>query len=397
MGFRFSKRITIVPGVRLNISRSGISTSVGPRGLSLTMGKRGTYLNAGLPGTGLAYRERLDRSGTRNVPNPAADSAGYSGPIKVKVDDDGSLIITDLEDAPLPPAIVKRVKVEMSDEIQALLEKAAAKINQALDECLSAHMMTPRPDSLPALPPAFDLDEPRRPSTDAPGLLDKMFLRSSRMEKEAQELEAQYQQDLVEWNAARDAHEKARSDIDKAIRLAAKGYSAQMERALDYVLSGIAWPKETLLEYEFSHDVSGIALDIDLPDEGDVPNRTAEARGNGKLTFKTRSEAQTRKDFVSLCYGTVFRVVGEVFALLPGIQKCLASGYIQRTDLATGSIGDQYVISALISRDQWETLDFSRLEAIDPGATLKAFGAVVSVDRTSRFREITPMDLATLG
>lgn len=397
MGFRFSKRITIVPGVRLNISRSGISTSVGPRGLSLTMGKRGTYLNAGLPGTGLAYRERLDRSGTRNVPNPAADSAGYSGPIKVKVDDDGSLIITDLEDAPLPPAIVKRVKVEMSDEIQALLEKAAAKINQALDECLSAHMMTPRPDSLPALPPAFDLDEPRRPSTDAPGLLDKMFLRSSKMEKEAQELEAQYQQDLVEWTAARDAHEKARSDIDKAIRLAAKGYSAQMERALDYVLSGIAWPKETLLEYEFSHDVSGIALDIDLPDEGDVPNRTAEARGNGKLTFKTRSEAQTRKDFVSLCYGTVFRVVGEVFALLPGIQKCLASGYIQRTDLATGSIGDQYVISALISRDQWETLDFSRLEAIDPGATLKAFGAVVSVDRTSRFREITPMDLATLG
>ncbi|MBN0430602.1 DUF4236 domain-containing protein, partial [Pseudomonas aeruginosa] len=63
MGFRFSKRITIVPGVRLNISGSGISTSVGPRGLSLTMGKRGTYLNAGLPGTGLAYRERLDRSG----------------------------------------------------------------------------------------------------------------------------------------------------------------------------------------------------------------------------------------------------------------------------------------------------------------------------------------------
>ncbi len=397
MGFRFSKRITIVPGVRLNISGSGISTSVGPRGLSLTMGKRGTYLNAGLPGTGLAYRERLDRSGTRNAPNPAADSAGYSGPIKVKVDDDGSLIITDLEDAPLPPAIVKRVKVEKSDEIQALLEKAAAKINQTLNECLSAHMMTPRPGSLPALPPAFDLDEPRRPSTDAPGLLDKMLLRSSRMEKEAQELEAQYQQDLVEWNAARDAHEKARSDIDKAIRLAAKGYSAQMERALDYVLSGIAWPKETLLEYEFSHDVSGIALDIDLPDEGDVPNRTAEARGNGKLTFKTRSEAQTRKDFVSLCYGTVFRVVGEVFALLPGIQKCLASGYIQRTDLATGSIGDQYVISALISRDQWETLDFSRLEAIDPGATLKAFGAVVSVDRTSRFREITPMDLATLG
>nr|WP_238597265.1 DUF4236 domain-containing protein [Pseudomonas sp. MF6394] len=55
MGFRFSKRITIVPGVRLNISGKGVSTSIGPRGLSMTMGRNGTYLNAGLPGTGLSY------------------------------------------------------------------------------------------------------------------------------------------------------------------------------------------------------------------------------------------------------------------------------------------------------------------------------------------------------
>ena len=63
MGFRFSKRITIVPGVRLQHQRFGNQYLVGPRGLSLTMGKRGTYINAGLPGTGLSYRERLDRSG----------------------------------------------------------------------------------------------------------------------------------------------------------------------------------------------------------------------------------------------------------------------------------------------------------------------------------------------
>ncbi|WP_249352899.1 DUF4236 domain-containing protein [Pseudomonas asiatica] len=62
MGWRFSKRITIVPGVRLNISPSGLSASVGPRGLSMTMGRNGTFLNAGLPGTGLSYRQRLDGS-----------------------------------------------------------------------------------------------------------------------------------------------------------------------------------------------------------------------------------------------------------------------------------------------------------------------------------------------
>ena len=32
MGFRFQKRIKIMPGVRLNLSKSGASWSVGPRG-----------------------------------------------------------------------------------------------------------------------------------------------------------------------------------------------------------------------------------------------------------------------------------------------------------------------------------------------------------------------------
>ncbi|WP_083265793.1 MULTISPECIES: DUF4236 domain-containing protein [Pseudomonadaceae] len=397
MGFRFSKRITIVPGVRLNISGSGISTSVGPRGLSLTMGKNGTYLNAGLPGTGLSYRERLDRSGRRSAPRPVPEASGYDGPIKVKVDEDGTLIITDLDDNALPDQIVKLVKSQKAEDIQELLEKAAAKVNQALEECLGVHLATPPPGSLPALPPPFDQDEPRRPGADTPGLLDKMLLRGFKMEREAQALETQYLQDLTEWQSARDAHESARAEIEKAIRLAGKGFSAHMERALDYVLSGIAWPKETFLEYQFSHDVTGIALDIDLPDEGDVPSRTAEARGNGKLTFKNRSEAQTRRDFVSLCNGTIFRVVGEVFALLPCIQNCLASGYIQRNNTATGRIEDQYIISALVTRDQWEALDHSRLDSIDPGAALKSFGAVVSLDRSSRFKEIEPLDITCLG
>ena len=59
MSLRFRRRIKIIPGVHLNISRSGISTSVGVRGASLTLGKRGTYLNTGIPGTGVSWRERI--------------------------------------------------------------------------------------------------------------------------------------------------------------------------------------------------------------------------------------------------------------------------------------------------------------------------------------------------
>ncbi|VVP05664.1 hypothetical protein PS838_03055 [Pseudomonas fluorescens] len=116
----------------------------------------------------------------------------------------------------------------------------------------------------------------------------------SRRGESRESAEVRYQHDLTEWTAARDAHELERAEIQKAFRLAAKGYSAQMERALDYVLSVIAWPKETLVAYEFSHDATGVALDVDLPDESDIPRRTAEAKGNGKLTFKSRPDRYPR-------------------------------------------------------------------------------------------------------
>ena len=61
MSFRFRKSVQLFPGVRLNFSRSGVSTTIGVRGAGVTIGPRGTYANVGLPGTGLSYRARLDR------------------------------------------------------------------------------------------------------------------------------------------------------------------------------------------------------------------------------------------------------------------------------------------------------------------------------------------------
>jgi hypothetical protein len=62
MGWRFSKRIRILPGIRLNISKSGISTTDGPQGASVNIGKKGTYLNTGIPGTGISHRQRLSNA-----------------------------------------------------------------------------------------------------------------------------------------------------------------------------------------------------------------------------------------------------------------------------------------------------------------------------------------------
>lgn len=394
MGLRFSKRITIVPGFRLNLSATGVSASIGPKGLSMTMGRNGTFLNAGLPGTGLSYRQRLD--GGRQSTSPPSGSLDYSGPIRISVQDDGTLSIVDDTGSSPPAAVVRRVKSDQAAEIEALLTKAAEKLNQDLADCLSLHVGTPRPGSLPALPPPFSIPIPTAPASVEPGLIDRLF-RSGKLEADRLTSEQIYQQDLSEWEAARDALDNERSEAEKTFRLAAKGFSAHMEKALDYVLSGIAWPKETNVAYQFTYDAAGIALDVDLPDEGDTPRRTAEAKGNGKLTFKIRSDAQVRRDFVGLCYGSLFRVVGEVFALLPAINRCLASGYVQRNDPATGRLEEPYILSVVVRREDWDLLDFGRIEHIDPVGALNSWGARVDLDRAARFREIQPFDLDYLG
>ena len=45
MALFFRKRIKILPGVTLNLSKSGVSATVGRKGASVSVGKRGTYLN----------------------------------------------------------------------------------------------------------------------------------------------------------------------------------------------------------------------------------------------------------------------------------------------------------------------------------------------------------------
>ncbi len=55
MGFRFRKSIKIMPGVRVNVSKSGFSTSVGGRGATMNVSKRGVRTTVGIPGSGLSY------------------------------------------------------------------------------------------------------------------------------------------------------------------------------------------------------------------------------------------------------------------------------------------------------------------------------------------------------
>ncbi|MBD1425811.1 DUF4236 domain-containing protein [Sphingobacterium arenae] len=53
MAWKFRRRVKVIPGVHLNFSKSGISTSIGVKGASVTLGSSGAYLNTSIPGLGI--------------------------------------------------------------------------------------------------------------------------------------------------------------------------------------------------------------------------------------------------------------------------------------------------------------------------------------------------------
>ena len=73
MGFRFRRTIRVIPGIRLNLSRSGVSTSVGIRGAHVTVGHGKVRETVGAPGTGIYYtttqQTHGDRAGEAQAPD----------------------------------------------------------------------------------------------------------------------------------------------------------------------------------------------------------------------------------------------------------------------------------------------------------------------------------------
>lgn len=105
MGWRFRRSIRLFPGLRLNLSKSGVSMTAGIRGLSVTTGKRGTYMNAGLPGTGLYSRQRIGA-----VSNTCRHEK-LQGTFAANIDENGN-VISKYQDGTVitDPALLKKIR-----------------------------------------------------------------------------------------------------------------------------------------------------------------------------------------------------------------------------------------------------------------------------------------------
>src|ERR1700683_4954621 len=75
--FRFYRRVSIFPGLSVNVSKSGPSLTVGMRGAHVTAGGNGIRKTVGIPGTGIYYTSHSGyHSGAHSahVEQPISDS-----------------------------------------------------------------------------------------------------------------------------------------------------------------------------------------------------------------------------------------------------------------------------------------------------------------------------------
>lgn len=77
MGFRFRRTIKIIPGLRLNVGKRGVSASVGVRGAHVTVGKGGTRHTVGIPGTGASWTDYKPHG----APSPQVSRWSSPGPL----------------------------------------------------------------------------------------------------------------------------------------------------------------------------------------------------------------------------------------------------------------------------------------------------------------------------
>lgn len=78
MGFRLHKSLKVAPGIRLNLSTRGVSTSFGVRGARVNVGHGRVNTTVGVPGTGLSHRTSTSTkaaAGQRAAPAPRKPSA----------------------------------------------------------------------------------------------------------------------------------------------------------------------------------------------------------------------------------------------------------------------------------------------------------------------------------
>lgn len=389
MALRFRKSIKLAPGLRMNLSGSGVSWSLGPRGASVGIGRRGTYLNSSIPGTGLYSRQRL--FGESASVQPTAKPGSTQVEITVSIADDGTLTFKDTSGNLIAEHLIEAAKKQQSDKIKALIQGKCDEINGQIEALGRIHEFTTPPGPHVFEPKAFTETKPVTPSDKVPGFFCKLFKSCvAKVEDENRSTREKHEADVRDWEQRKreyDEHQKREKGFLDRLNT---GDAKTMVEWFEEVLQDIVWSQETLVAFDMPSSGT-LAVDVDLPEIEDMPDKTAGVPQRGfKLSIKEMGPTQVQKLYMRHVHAVGFRIAGEAFAVSPAVETVVLSAYSQRPDKATGKVGDEYLYSVRIPRDKWLAIDFGNLANLDPVEAFSRFDLRREMSKTGVFKPIEP-------
>lgn len=154
---RFRKSIRITKGIRINFSKSGVSTSFGGPGFSVTSGSRGTYLNTGIPGTGLYDRRKIiSRSSRRSSTCRSNHPELPTSTIELSCHEDGTIDFLSNGQKIYDQSIIRQVK--KSPEYKVALSKLRQQRIQTYNEQIGGFTKVAQL-SKPVYPSQFHIEQ----------------------------------------------------------------------------------------------------------------------------------------------------------------------------------------------------------------------------------------------
>ncbi|MCC7134596.1 MAG: DUF4236 domain-containing protein [Gemmatimonadales bacterium] len=414
MGLRFRRSVTLIPGVRLNLSMSGLGVSIGPRGASFSAGPSGRALNFGLPGTGISYRtplgsaatagvltarqrDQLERQARREAEREAAAAAHdeHQRTIyrlqQVLADRDTRPLDWAKEFAPLPPFEEAPFRPPLA---APTLQGTADDVNTAnplrgwaagLIACSAAVLIAPSGWTRLGLVLPIGYFAAR--------LIDLIRRRPQAASDLLREREAAYQQVVIEAHKTHDDEQKVASaahEAEQSLRSRLMGLTVSND--LDLAMA--------LLESELSNEDFPIPVEFDLeadtlrffrirlsvPNLDCVPDTKTSLTSTGRLSTRKMAARDRRALYQDLCAGVALRLAYETFRVLPFVEQVVVVGVKARN---TGRPGDSdEVLQVELKRSQLWGFD---LDAADPSELFAQLGGTMVVDR---YGDLVPLPRA---
>lgn len=424
---RYRNRIKLAPGVNINLSKSGISSTLGPRGANINIGKNGSYLNTGIPGTGLYNRNKISGSRSRVISNKNSSTQvgvqldlneNYDPVIKI-LSETGQNITTD--------TLINKIKrtPEYKENLKTIYQKYHDLIQSETLEFTEIHKQVITPITKETVEKELDKLKPeiysrQRFKTNKPSLQEIelellkeakekfnsiLFWKNGKNRKTyiSENIENRHKTRLENWEKEKGFFESKESEKEakqnkefqenfefkkRILKGNLEGKSEAVLLNFETILNEIDIKPEFHLDFEYDENLKHFHIDLDLPEIEDLPNETSSILKSGKLSVKNKTQKSIKEDYANCVTGLGLLIGGVAFMSGVGVEKVSISGYSQRIDKKDGIEKDDYLYTVDFDREQFSNINFKNIEPIE---TFKLFPNQMSISKTFEF---TPVEMA---